>query len=334
MSRNLVVCLDGTWNDKDDPAKAQTNVAVLHGMALNDGAAQITYYDKGVGTDGWYDLKLGGFHGKGLSQNVREAYDFLKDAYRDGDKVFLFGFSRGAFTARSLAGLLYRCGLGAANTDEIYDAYRNRDGDAMAAFKRAHTRCPVEMIGVWDTVGALGIPVAFLRGASADVFSFHDTKLNDEVAFACHALAIDERRESFEPTLWTETPDNRHRIRQVWFAGVHSDIGGGYEDRHHSDIALKWMVDQATQRGLKLRTDWVDTYAPDVRKKIHDSAYKIFGLTVGAEERRAPVTAGHVPLVHASVREKVAGLPDYKPLALEEFIRDRGTLAPYRIEEG
>ena len=338
MSKNIVICLDGTWNDKDDRS-AFSNVALLHEMCVNDGTNQIAYYDKGVGTSGWYDQKLGGVHGVGLSENVREAFIYLARNYRKNDRVFIFGFSRGAYTARSLAGLVYQCGLLPENDrlrsdlEKLYEAYKDEEAGEMAAYKSANRKCPIEMLGVWDTVGALGIPISFFKEASDKVFGFHDTKLSPEVRFACHAVAIDEKRASFEPTLWQETAENKNRMKQVWFSGVHSDVGGGYPERHHSDVALKWMVEQATRRGLLIKEDSAYEYQADLSEDIHASAFKIFGKEIGIGERDAPVTAENRPKVHQSVGEKMKLKENYKPLALMKYIVDPNTLAPYEVEE-
>lgn len=338
MSKNIVICLDGTWNDKDDP-NAMSNVALLHDMSIHDGVKQITHYDKGVGTSGWYDKKLGGVHGVGLSENIREAYAYLAQSYEENDNVFIFGFSRGAYTARSLAGLLYQCGLLlesdnlSSEVDRLYEAYKDKDREKMDAYKSSNRVCPIQMLGVWDTVGALGIPISFLKESSDKLFSFHDTKLNPEVKFACHAVAVDEKRESFQPTLWQETEENRNRIKQVWFPGVHSDVGGGYPERHHSDVSLKWMIDQAKRRGLMIKEDNEYEYQADLREDIHASALEIFGIEIGVKQREAPATMENRPKVHWSVREKMKLRVDYKPLALIKHMTDSNTLAPYEIEE-
>jgi len=337
MSKNIVVSLDGTWNDKDN-ADTMSNVALLHDMCLDHESRQIIYYDEGVGSDGWYDKKLGGLHGVGLSKNIREAYKFITQHYGENDRLYLFGFSRGAYTARSLAGLLFRCGLGQADAQldtaiqTIYAAYRNKDATKMAAFKTANRPCPVAMLGVWDTVGALGIPVSFLSDASSKVFGFHDTTLSPEVELACHAVALDEKRESFEPTLWRETTDSAQRIKQVWFAGVHSDIGGGYRERHHSDLVLKWMVDHAIKAGLHLDEDKTYTYSTDLTKEIHNSVYRLFGKDIGVRPRDAPPTTGHTPRIHKSVCEKMFASTSYQPLAIQQYILDTQTLQPYLID--
>ena len=312
-------------------------MALLHDMSRTNTPEQITYYLKGVGTNGWYDQKLGGLHGVGLSSNIREVYTFLVEHYEDGDKVFLFGFSRGAYTARSLAGLIFKCGIMhpssniTSDVEHLYDAYKDRNSEKMAAHKAQNKKCPIHMLGVWDTVGALGIPVSFLKNIGDKVFAFHDTKLNSEVQFACHAIAIDERRSSFEPTLWKITPENKDRIKQVWFAGVHADVGGGYKERHLSDIALRWMLEQAQERGLLVKENHSYKFQEDLNKEPHDSAYKIFGIEISAENRTAPITSEHTPIIHPSVLHKMKSSP-YRPLALLEYITNNETLAPYKVE--
>lgn len=331
MAKNIVICLDGTWNDKDDP-DALSNVALMHNMSVHENGTQLAYYDKGVGTDGWYDKKLGGVHGVGLSKNVREAYAYLAEHYQSDDRVYIFGFSRGAFTARSLAGFLFSAGLpvdanSGTDIDELYEHYKDRDADKLTEHKDANQPCPVQFLGVWDTVGALGVPVSFLRDGSNKVFGFHDTRLSPEVNFACHAVSIDEKRASFEPALWLETPDNSSRIEQVWFAGVHSDIGGGYAQRHLSDITLNWMRQHATTHGWLESTDHGYQANPDPTKPIHESAYKLFGKELGVEER---FTLGGTK-VHSSVLAKMKTDSNYQPLALVRHLHDRETLVPYEV---
>ncbi len=338
MSKNIILCLDGTWNEPDNEDAAiskETNVRSLYEICVKESLNQIAHYDKGVGTE-WYDKKLGGIHGWGLSKNVRQAYSYLSSHYEKGDRVFLFGFSRGAYTARSLSGLLFHCGLmqnhqnSTTHVNDIYNAYKDQNHQKMLDFKTTNIRCPIAFLGVWDTVGALGIPIVFLKQISEEIFKFHDTKLSPEVEFACHAVAIDEQRESFEPTLWEVTERNRHKIKQVWFAGVHSDVGGGYTDRHHSDVAFSWMLGEAKKRGLKIKSDHGYTFRPDLKQKIHNSYKVYFGKRL---PRDAAITEKYKPKIHWSVREKMQLLRGYRPLALKNYIENNATLAPYEIEE-
>ena len=192
---------------------------------------------------------------------MRDCYRFLVERYEPGDELFLFGFSRGAFTARSLAGLIRNAGIlrreHAGRVDEAYRLYRARgdlahpSGIESRIFRRWYSHEPdVHFIGVWDTVGALGIPG--MRGRLAErMWGFHDTQLSSHVSNAFHALAIDERRRPFAPTLWDRPADAPGQtLEQVWFAGVHSDVGGGYPNPGLSEIALLWMAGRAAACGL------------------------------------------------------------------------------------
>ncbi|HEY0570039.1 MAG TPA: DUF2235 domain-containing protein, partial [Enterovirga sp.] len=255
---NLVVCCDGTWNTPDDVEggmPAPTNVRKLFNALVKDdegGTAQQSYYHPGVGTEGGLrDYLLGGSIGEGLDRNIKSAYQWLAFNYRHGDHIFLFGFSRGAFTVRSLGGMIERSGLlniaepklasdeAWKRIDLAFDCYRNRkltDEYRGFAFHEgaptgdAARNIPIHFIGVWDTVGALGIPddLALLNlfDNKAD-HHFHDTSLCSSVAHARHAVAMDERRQSFAPTLW-EGYDQTRDVKQIWFPGVHSNVGGGY----------------------------------------------------------------------------------------------------------
>lgn len=272
MPKSLVVCCDGTWNTADQAIAGRpspTNVTKLAlSIAPEDSAArrQCVYYHSGVGTSRWERLSGGAF-GVGLSRNVLDAYRFLINNYESRDSLYLFGFSRGAFTARSLAGLIRNSGiLRRENADRIGEAwslYRRSSempaGVASTLFRRAYSHEPrIHFIGVWDTVGALGIPVLGPRWLKPVVtrlnhrWEFHDTRLSTRVDGAFHALAIDERRAVFAPTLWHQQPGaDGQELKQVWFTGVHCDVGGGYSDTSLSDIALLWMADRAREYGLQ-----------------------------------------------------------------------------------
>jgi uncharacterized protein (DUF2235 family) len=267
--KRLVLSFDGTWNtpdsDGDEGGNTDTNVRRLHQAVLHRGArgtVQETWYDEGVGTD-WYNRLSGGIAGVGLSRNIRQGYKVLAERYEDGDQIFLFGFSRGAYTARSLAGLIRNCGvLKEANDDlvhEAYQIYRTRDDGAESEQARAFRReaahpgnVGIECLGVWDTVGALGVPVQSFRFFNRHFYEFHDTKLSSIVKNAFQALALDEHRQEYEATLWdpSERPDQR--IEQTWFPGAHSNIGGGYPNDVLADVTLAWMMDRAGKCGLAL----------------------------------------------------------------------------------
>jgi uncharacterized protein (DUF2235 family) len=287
MAKRLVVCLDGTWNSPDRGSNATNVVKIMEAIPPVDarGTRQITFYDAGVGADsGEIDRLIDGATGRGLEQNVRDGYRFLAQNWEQGDEIYLFGFSRGAFTARSLCGFLSTCGLlerrAMHRLLEVWDLYRQpkaeRDPDHLADLRwvsRYDAR--VTCIGVWDTVGALGVPVEVLHAFNQE-HAFHDTELCDVVECALHAVAIDEQRSSFGPTLWQKRKDKLLRqraVEQVWFPGVHSNIGGSYPDARLSDLALHWMI-----RRVQAHTDLAfdegyiaDRVKPSPLGEIYDS---------------------------------------------------------------
>ena len=313
--KRLVICCDGTWNTpdtKDGDAAAPSNVVKMARAVRpldGDGNVQVSYYDEGVGSRGSLISRMwAGATGGGLEENVNEAYLFLVDNYAPGDELFFFGFSRGAFTVRSLAGMIRKCGLVAKqHADHTMDAYwlyrdpaKAVDGPDALKFRNDYdvdAKIDMRFLGVWDTVGALGIPwrpLAFTRKKH----EFHDLKLSTYVANAFQALAIDEQRVHFPPAIWEvqaphssevpvpfAEPSSPQRVEQTWFPGVHSNIGGGYASCGLSDIALKWMMDAAEAAGLALDQVYLDelaaknVYKPDPMGFLADSRtgfYKLF----------------------------------------------------------
>jgi Uncharacterized alpha/beta hydrolase domain (DUF2235) len=262
--KRLVICFDGTWNSADS-AKTETNVALLARTveaASKDGTVQLTTYLRGVGSSGLVVERLAeGAFGEGIDENIRSGYMFLAQNYMPGDSIYIFGFSRGAFTARSLVGFVGACGLikrpFLGHLHEAWNYYRKADPRTPAGFCAAcgadnHQDVSIAFLGVWDTVGSLGIPGTLLNGLTAGKYQFHDTSPSRIVKVARHALAIDEHRDEFEPTLWTGTEPPGSDIKQVWFAGAHSDVGGGYQDRRLAEIPLRWMAEEAVKAGLQL----------------------------------------------------------------------------------
>ncbi|NNC90604.1 MAG: DUF2235 domain-containing protein [Akkermansiaceae bacterium] len=290
MSKNIAIFADGTWNRKD--SGADTNVARLFDVTVNGTVSgernpeiteQRSFYDPGVGTGA---LKLtGGIGGLGISKNIQDCYRFLVAHFEPGDRIFLFGFSRGAFTVRSLAGMLGKVGLMKrehASERRVQRAYRVYRGHAeyphyVDEFRRQYCApCPVHLIGVWDTVGALGIPVNALNRWNPFPHHFHDPALGKNVTFAYQALAIDEAREKFLPTLWTVPPSKKEKrkdqvVRQVWFAGMHADVGGGYLETSLSDIPLEWMAEMASAAGLEFTSEWEARLTCSHLGMMHDS---------------------------------------------------------------
>ncbi|MCX4028587.1 DUF2235 domain-containing protein [Endozoicomonas sp. SM1973] len=336
MSKNIVLCFDGTWNRPDDPddeTSQETNVRLFYKQLINKSQPkttsdqQLAFYDEGVGCH-WYDRIRGGISGFGLTKNILEGYYHLCHSFQKGDRVALIGFSRGAFTARSLAGLIYSCGLIPTVTlsehtiEEAWEVYKEAEKPERNAYKARHISCPIEMIGVWDTVGSLGIPIGLLKKISDKLVQFHDTRLNPEVKAAYHALAIDEQRSTFEPTLWEDTSQSPNQtVEQVWFAGVHADIGGGYVKRHHSNVSLAWMISKAKQHQLQFKEP-LTPLNHDISQPHHDSYHLLFGR----KKRRVASTSDRV---HQTVQEKINTTPAYTPLALVD--REPEGLNPYQI---
>ena len=249
MNKRIAYCADGTW----DKSSNNTNVYKLF-KSLTVGAEQMPFYDDGVGADGNpVSRLLGGAFGTGLWQKIKEGYTKISQVYEAGDSLYLFGFSRGAYTARSLAGMIAACGLPTKNftndlVDTAFNAYRAK-GVGRSALLATLSNCDmvnnpkIAMLGVWDTVGSLGIPAAI--GLDDPIlYGFLDTSLHPNVLNAYHAVAIDEMRDEFPATLWTSQPAPGQTLQQVWFTGVHSDAGGGTGRRsgcysfvrHHSRL--------------------------------------------------------------------------------------------------
>jgi uncharacterized protein (DUF2235 family) len=275
-SKNVIVCADGTGNEGG--VEQESNVFTLYRL-LTDQESEHAFYEMGLGTQRFPRIIRRAF-GAGISKNIRDCYEFLVEHYEKGDSIFLFGFSRGAFTVRSLGGLISYCGLlkpkYRALINRAYALYKDAEENPKAArdFKRMFSIRPhIAFIGVWDTVGALGIPIRWMDRLNPYRHRFHNTELDKGVPFAFHALAVDDQRKVFRPTLWTEDPSNEEQtIEQVWFAGMHSDVGGGYLENDLSDISLEWMMERAEQRGLGFIEGWREGLNPKpLTKKTHDS---------------------------------------------------------------
>ena len=221
MKKRIVICADGTWNrpEEDLSKDFPTNVLRLSRAIKPVGADKVpqqVFYDWGVGS--YYDPVVGGATGKGLHKNIVDDYRYIVQNYSPGDEIYLFGFSRGAYTVRSLCGLINNCGIikrpDARLIQQAFTHYKRSgakyapDGEASVEFRKrySHPSRKIKFVGVWDTVGAMGIPISFL-GLFEDKDEFYDTKLGRNVEIARHALAIDENRSDFEPTIWTPRGD-------------------------------------------------------------------------------------------------------------------------------
>lgn len=356
MKKRIIVCADGTWNEPDQTdqrgVRKPSNVVKMVRAVLpeaSDGTNQIVFYDMGVGTDEGLTSKIfGGALGKGLTKNIEDCYLFIVHNYNPGDDLFLFGFSRGAYTVRSLAGLIGRCGLltkaDAYYVPDAFDHYRLKIPDQgneekirrfrtgeHSEFRGAPTReVDIRFLGVWDTVGALGIPKIFGQ-KDREKYTFHDVKLGRIVKNAYHALAIDEMRKPFIPTLWEAQNYPGQIMEQVWFAGVHTNIGGGYDNDGLANCAFQWMLEKAELSGLEVDKNYTKNYRSFHKDEIRDSmtfAYRLLG------KYHRPI--GKQPNGNESVHEtaikrlKTTNPPKpeyggpYKPQNLIEYLKEKG----------
>jgi T6SS, Phospholipase effector Tle1-like, catalytic domain len=351
--KNIILCSDGTGN-RDVEGRGTNVFKLFEAIDLNEHRtnlaydAQLAFYDDGVGTRGNPMARIaGGAVGYGLERNVKELYRELVRVYDPGDRIFLFGFSRGAFTVRTLAGMIDRCGVLKNEfttgrnlrdaVDEVYAAYRahyhSRLTDRLArlfdwpdsetALNRLrsehslHDEVPIEFIGVWDTVDAVGLPFAFAEAINSLIyqFKFPACRLGRHVKKACQALSIDDPRLAFSPVLW-KGPDKR--VEQVWFAGVHSNVGGGYPKQGMSLVALDWMLTHAEALGLRLQH--ADRELFRGHATVDDLMYNPragwgalyrWGLR---DIKRYCEENGVRPAIHLSVAERIAhGTDDYAP---------------------
>jgi len=363
--KNIVICSDGTGNSA---LKGRgTNVfKTYEAVDLNghlkdpEKCQQIAFYDDGVGTEKLKPLRLiGGAFGWGLARNVRQHYAELCRVYEPGDQIFLFGFSRGAFTVRTLAGLIVDCGILRKEwrndfvlkrwVRKTYEAHRHHYKTLVGTFLRMiglrslpeegvkklrektpfHHPVEIRFIGVWDTVDAVGFPVA---GAARfwnrfiHQYKFPALDLSPQVVKACHALAIDDERLTFHPTLWEPRDGDEKRVEQVWFAGVHSNIGGGYPKHGMSLVTLDWMMTRAEREDLRFVSGVRKLYGEQANAddKLYDSRS---GLAAYYRYKPRNITdlcddAGiRRPQIHVSaIRRIVLATDGYAPGQLpEEF---------------
>jgi len=357
--KRIVVCCDGTWNQWT--SKHPTNVVRIAQTVALTGPSdvpgrvipQIVFYDEGVGTGGGLiDRVRGGVSGYGLDWNVEDAYRFLVNNYEEGDEIYLFGFSRGAYTARSTAGVIRKCGLlKKQNGAKIGDAlalYRRRDSspdlEETQRFRReyshANSALPssdkyayvvrIHFIGVWDTVGALGVPLRSLRWVPwNNRYKFHDEKLSSTIKNAFHAVSIDEQRGSYEPTLWDQVPAEGQRVEQAWFAGVHSEVGGGSVERGLSSLTLGWMIDKASECGLAFDEEQVRKIKAeaDPGERVDKSLSGVWQFLVPYRRRLGNTQPGKAALpnsesLHPSVCVKLnTATPPYRPKNVLEYLK-------------
>lgn len=347
--KKLAVFFDGTWNRADQKSSegkaCPTNITKLFEATLpadEEGNPQIVHYVRGVGTR-WSERLRGGGFGYGISNNIKEGYRFLVSNYESGDAVYIFGFSRGAYTARSLAGMIRNVGIlkreKLHRLNEAYRHYRDKspqwhpDADASIDFRQEYTwkNEEIHFLGVFDTVGALGAPFGIIIGWIIDkIFrcSFHDTQLSSIVKNAYHCLAVDEKRLPFMPTLMS--PNKNHNTSenyaQEWFPGVHSNVGGGYAKTGLSDLALKWMADHARRHSLNINVENAtipSPFQPDVTE-IQEESQTVMYRIATILFVKLPSCIGFVPQKYKTALPNIKWNGDYiRP------IPGKGNVAPF-----
>jgi uncharacterized protein (DUF2235 family) len=315
--KNIVICCDGTWNSYT--TQYPSNVVRVAEAAGVDSSRQPVYYDSGIGTSGTRLQRLiDGATGRGLSRNILEAYRRLIDWFEEDDRIFLFGYSRGAYTVRSLAGLIRKCGIlrreNAALANQAYALYRDASRDpcsqAAKSFRDSNAMTTnAYFVGAFDTVGTLGIPLALLAGFNRRKFRFHDLSLSRRIKYGYHAVAVDEHRLHFKPALWQNRPAPGQTIEQAWFPGAHGNIGGGVQDTRLSHITLHWMLTKAARAGLLLTDNALDLHG-DPRGTLYSSRHGIYAL-YPKHDRHIGTTP--TESVHESVYERINSCPDYNP---------------------
>lgn len=356
--KRIAIFLDGTWNTLEN----NTNVWRLKSLCDPAAGNQLVYYCKGVGTN-FGESARGGVEGFGIDKEIIDAYTWLTGCFHRGDELFIFGFSRGAYTARSLSGLIAKCGVlrpGAPlSIEQLYARYRRRTEQTIHALidgpvpEELEERwvvkycepTKIKMVGVWDTVGSLGSPLEPLH-PKITKYMFLDTHLRVQNEHAFHALAIDENRRQFEPTLWTRTSSSSgaapsakrpfEQVEQRWFVGAHANVGGGYPSDVLAQRPLEWLIGKAADLGLQFRNTFeADVLTPTA--PITDSFMKFgWGLAhyiskryfrpIGTDPDRgtAHTTERINETIDATVFDRWRGNPDYRPPNLVDWAKREG----------
>ena len=338
MAKRVVICADGTWNkpEKDPKKDFPTNVLKLARAikpVAKDQLPQQVFYDWGVGS---YESQVsGGVTGKGLHKNIMDDYRYIVQNYAPDDELYFFGFSRGAYTIRSLCGLINNCGIvkraDAALIQAAFNHYKKSGKDYSPRGKKSiefrkqhsHPSRNIKFVGVWDTVGAMGIPISFL-GLFDDKDEFYDTKIGSNISIARHALAIDEHRSDFEPTVWMPQPNMD--LKQVWFSGAHANIGGSYKPDKDgslsSDQSLDWMIKEAARAGLTVEPHLNKNINKKPLSTIHNSRRSFYRIK---KKFYREIDHGKSEvLIHESVKARWLDDPKYRPDNLESYIKNNG----------
>lgn len=356
--KRLAIFLDGTWNS----INSNTNVWRMRALCAaksSDGKPQLIYYEMGV--NGF----LGGVFGHGLDENIRLSYEWLIENYNDGDEIFIFGFSRGAYTARSLAGLIAIDGILKAGSPigvtELFDRYKKGNEESIWKLKEIEASgdvsrltdqekwllkysrpAKVKVIGVWDTVGSVGVRAGNIPGISRGTFDYLQTGLRIHILNGYHALAIDEHRTDFAPTLWDvrhpkdksaviAQPRTLFGVEQRWFVGAHANVGGGYQTDLLAQAPLRWMMKKAEAHGLSFRSEVIpdgdalkaeiaDSYKSFVSgwyARVFPPHYRVIGAEPDIRDDGSHININET--IDASVFKRWQADPTYRPANLIEW---------------
>jgi len=337
--KRIIICADGTWNDRDQvdnktKKRRPTNVTKVARAILpkdSKGIEQVVSYHDGVGTSGGLDKFTGGAFGRGIEQNIREIYRFIVYNYAEGDELYFFGFSRGAFTVRSLIGFMNKFGLLEKDDDyyvpDIYACYERNiqpnSDEWKKAFHNIHGTRPspkIKFVGVWDTVGALGAPGILGQIFNKKKYQYHDAGLNTNIQNAYHALAIDEKRKPFAPDIWEQPSGWKGQLQQAWFAGVHNNIGGGYSPDGLANEALHWIIEKSEALDLEFDNSYLNYFTPCFNSTIQNSMTLMYSL-MGENIRRIGDHTSNNEVIHQSaIDRKNLAICNYDPNNLITFI--------------
>lgn len=385
MSKRLILCFDGMWDRPPDPGTSTESSKVLHRpfschsqltsspatnvlklyksipLRAQDGRVQQKWYASHNEAP-WFRRFRAGTFGYGLDQTILQGYAYLAVTYEPGDELFIYGFSRGAYAARTLVGWLSYSGLlsttqlnpgcvsrvrkamappnSDAQPDELaqcltdmvldpfnqsidhaYHLYRNLHDEAHSlastAFRRRGTQdIPITVLGIWDTVGPLGIPTSALKWLNEHRYNFHDTELSPIVKRAYHAVALDEHRADYNATLWTSPASAGQTIQQCWFSGAHGDVGGSYYEQELADISLSWIQRKSIEAGLSIESG-AEPQEQNPFGLLHDSYVECLGGFRKWFHSRfyRPVmqTGTNTETLDESIRVRLFNNPEYRP---------------------
>lgn len=327
--RSHVFIVDGTLSSLTPGQETNAGLTYKLLSAAGPSSRLRVAYHPGVQGEGWRKW-VRAASGHGVNDAIIAGYSFLCSGYRKGDQIYLFGYSRGAYAVRSLAGLINNVGMmrrRKATERRIFRAFRYYEAQtetpALQAFRQefCHTGADVEMIGVWDTVKSLGLPYPGLSRLAPMATEFHDHHLGDHIRRGYHALALDEDRVSFQPVFWRRSRDWTGELSQTWFPGSHGDVGGFAASRPLSNLSLVWMLERAKHAGLKLPKGWRKLFPVDPTAPVYGSRAGIGRLFLTRAPRSLIDVDGAA--IHPSVLERIATLEEYRPASLApEAVKD------------